>query len=305
MGDFFVVVLSENDKITFGNTPYRFMNRLKDNIMLDGDYSVALAEISYTHSPSPPVIPDDEKPSLFLFDFLRVVKTEGNKDYFGKWFDLGAIDFDKVSSPDHMCTLINEKIWKILPRVRRSNVSPFFYDASLDRVWFRYQRDAYYLLLVGGYLASYLGIGIEEKTNQVTCLGKSKKKATTYVYNGQVRLFDSSVPEIYKSSCQTRNFFKVSPLPVSLIPDTEFMVYTNIILPNICGNDTAQQLRWIQIKPEDRGRSVTHTFSNLFYYKLASRLLNNIQIELRTSDGEFMKLGGKTRVILKFKREDR
>ena len=299
MDSFYLTLLSEADQSFYSNTAYHFVNRMRPEIQLDSQMEVAVAEISFSQIMESPNPNPNDKPQMFVFDFL-FPSDKKNKKY-GKWYKFN-FEQEKFGSAEELCLLLNEKLWKYIPRLRKLKSIPFTYDPQMKRIWYEYTPKTYYLVLIKGYLLRLTGLSDHDKPKQIVALGKSKR-ARAYVFNGETRMFAPDCQSAFRSFCDNRNFFKVEPL-VSNSSWSEFIIYSNLVEPNHVGSDMISQLRFVTLHQKNAGKVMTQTFESRFYFPVAVSFINDARIELRHSTGVFVPFKGSTRVVLHFRRKN-
>ena len=301
--EFYLTLLSSSNAGLYSNEAYAFGNRFDPPFEVSENMKVSLAEIQFSHTQAPINIDNEDKPELLIFDFLAAAEkppaaTVRDKRW-GKWYKY-VIDLTNLRTPEAVCMHLNEKIWQHLPRIRIAKSNPFYYVPEQDRIWYSYEKGQFYCILVKGFLIKYLGLADQESAMEVVCLGLSKR-STGYTFKKDTRLFADTCKDRFQSLCQTKNYFNHSPL-TSMIGLSEFVVYCSLVKPNYVGSSLVNHLRFIPLNENNIGKRVCRTFKKMFYYKMSTRLVSDVFIQLRTVEGDYMKLGGVTRVVLHFKK---
>ena len=235
---------------------------------------------------------------LHIFDFL--VQTDKKANTWGKWYEVDLADA-KFGNADELCLVLNEHIWKHIGRVRDANVSPFTYSKEMKRIWFNYNKGEFYLILVKGYLLRMTGLTERDDPSRIVPLGKSKRKLF-YKFGDEIRRFDASCRNRFKSLNEGRNYAKREPL----IADSrwnEFIIYSNLVSLNFFGSEKINHLRCVPLQDKNTGKVVTKTFESRFYFPTALSYISDAKIELRQFSGSFVPLQGNTRVVLHFRRK--
>ena len=302
MADFYIQLISSACSDAYlDNAPYKFVNYLTEPIILpDTNWVVGLTEIQFAHRHKITQPGPEDLGGMFIFDFFAPRGGGTGPDMlYGKWTTL-EFDFSDIHTGEELALYLNTLIWRNLPRSRRSRMPPFSFDASMGKLWFTNDPSLYYMFMAKGYCLRFLGLTLEDTSNQIICLGKTKR-SMTYKFKGETRNFAADVRKSYTSKCTTRNFFKHPPMTELNNNITEFAIYCSIVSDNVVAGQRVPNLRVVDLDPRNAGKPVTKLFTTPYYFKLATTIINTVTIEFRALSGALLNLGGVSRVVLHIK----
>ena len=300
MDEFYIQTISSACVDAYAdNSPSKFVNYMTEPFILpNANWLVGLTEIQYCHRH------EIHKPKnvgkILIFDFLAPRGGgEGADRLYGLWNEVEC-DFSNIHTGVELASYLNTILWKNLKRTRRSKVAPFVFDSVLNKFWYCYDPSLWYLILLKGFVCKLVGLTNNDDPNQVAALGLSKGKST-YTYRKKTRNFAPDARSAYKSKCSTRNFFKYEPLTEINKDITQFVIYCSIVTDNIVAGERVPNLRVVDLNADNSGKTVTKLFTRPYYFRLASTVINSVQIELRSLSGELLDLAGVTRIVLHIK----
>ena len=142
-----------------------------------------------------------------------------------------------------------------------------------------------------------LGLIDVDKPKQAIIIGRNKKVGTFIDPDGKTKKFAEKYKNlVLNSKCTTIDYFVHKP---NLKMIDQFIVLSNLAGLSPVAGYLVNLLRFVTVDPKLAGQRVTASFgSEPCYINLASRHINEVQIQLKSLANEFLDLKGSVRILL-------
>ena len=287
-GQYITLLSSYDNNIYADNSSSNFRNRLSNEIVFSPNSEIALIECSFIHE-----FEVNNKDTTFkIFDFLY---CDDSDETFGKLTEQ-TMNNKFINNPLDLCNAMNESIYESVPRLKKEQREIFFFGKN-KRIWVKFLPNDYITLILTNHLLVLLGLIDKDKPKQAIIIGRNKKVGTFIDPDGKTQKFSEKYKnQVLNSKCTTIDYFVHKP---NLKTIDQFIVLSNLAGLSPVAGHLVNLLRFVTVDPNLAGQRVTVSFgAEPCYVPLASRHINEVQIQLRSLANEFLDLKGTVRILL-------